>query len=68
VSLQRFPFLFRFFDCKTMDYHDPLSRIASTWVESPLLRGISRRVGGVAAAAAAVVSALFLLRYLLLGS
>jgi hypothetical protein len=62
------PFTFRSFDCKMMDYRDPLFRTAHAWMDSPVLRGLSRRLGGAAAAAAAVVSALFLLRYFLHGA
>lgn len=59
---------FRFFDCKTMDYHDHFLRMASTWMGSPVVRAIVERAGGAAIAAVAVVSALYLFRYLLSGA
>jgi hypothetical protein len=68
VITHLFPLPFHLLDCKTMGHHDHLSHIASTWMESPVLRAIIVRLGGAATAAMAVAAALFLFRYFALGS
>jgi hypothetical protein len=67
VITHLFPLPFHLLDCKTMGHQDHLLRIASTWMESPVLRAIVVRLGGAATAATAVAAALFLFRYLVLG-